>query len=220
MGAKEEYCSMCYKRWKKWNWSLIFSIIAFLLSVLAAFQCDKRIEADWMSVLVGILSLLVALLVGWQIYNALDLNKKVKDLDGLYHNIRKEVFNEMHDFESKLDKKLKDSINEIKSKNQNNNLETNLKVSSYFTASLAASGIYNSPKLKMMFLNSSLKSSKQIKDKLFISVIIGIWKDILLNNKELIISKKEKEEWLYCLEDIDTKDAVELRNMINSLKEC
>lgn len=80
-GAKKNYCLICYKRWKRWNWSLIFSILAFSFSIFAAFQCDKRIEADWMSVLVGILSLLVALLVGWQIYKSVESSEKVKRME-------------------------------------------------------------------------------------------------------------------------------------------
>lgn len=72
--GKKDYCCLCPK---KWNWSFIFSIIAFGLSVFAAFQCDKRIEADWMGVLVGILSLLVAILLGWQIYKTIDIDKKI-----------------------------------------------------------------------------------------------------------------------------------------------
>lgn len=80
-GAKKEYCSIRYKRWRKWNWSLILSVLAFIFSIFAAFQCDKRIEADWMSILVGILSLLVALLVGWQIYNSIDSLERVKRIE-------------------------------------------------------------------------------------------------------------------------------------------
>lgn len=102
-GGKKEYCSMCYKRWKKWNWSLIFSIIAFLLSLFAAFQCDKRIEADWMSVLVGILSLLVALLVGWQIYKTIDIDRKMENVKSI---ARKEaestIDNYIHVFNAKM----------------------------------------------------------------------------------------------------------------------
>ena len=39
------------------------SIAAILLSIYAAFVCDKRIEADWMGILVGVLALLVTVLM-------------------------------------------------------------------------------------------------------------------------------------------------------------
>lgn len=170
--------------------------------------------------LIAVLSIIVTILIGWQIYNALDLNKKVKDLEELYNNLRKDVSDKMKIYKYELDKKSEDSIKEIKNENSINKLETDLKVSSYFTASLAASGIYNSPKLKIMFLNSSLRSSKQIKDKSLILAALGIWKDVILKSKDLKVSKKEKEEWLGCLEGINTKEAIELRAIINSLKEC
>lgn len=60
---------------KKENWTLGLSIAAFAISVYAAFICDKRIEADWMGVLVGILALLVTILLGWNIYSAIHLNE-------------------------------------------------------------------------------------------------------------------------------------------------
>lgn len=170
--------------------------------------------------LIAVLSIIVTILIGWQIYNALDLNKKVKDLEELHNNLRKDVSDKMKIYKYELDKKSEDSIKEIKNENSINKLETDLKVSSYFTASLAASGIYNSPKLKIMFLNSSLRSSKKIKDKSLILAALGIWKDVILKSKDLKVSKKEKEEWLGCLEGINTKEAIELRAIINSLKEC
>lgn len=169
--------------------------------------------------LIAVLSIIVTILIGWQIYNALDLNKKVKDLEELYNNLRKDVSDKMKIYKFELDKKSEDSIKEIKNENSINKLETDLKVSSYFTASLAASGIYNSPKLKIMFLNSSLRSSKQIKDKSLTLAVLGIWKDVILKSKEMKVSKEEKDVWLGCLEGIDTKEAIELRTIINSLKE-
>lgn len=168
---------------------------------------------------VAVLGSIVGLLVGWQIYNALELNKKVKDLEELYNNLRKDVSDKMKIYKYELDKKSEDSIKEIKNENSINKLETDLKVSSYFTASLAASGIYNSPKLKIMFLNSSLRSSKQIKDKSLTLAVLGIWKDVILKSKGMKVSKEEKDVWLGCLEGIDTKEAIELRTIINSLKE-
>lgn len=61
--------------------SLTFSIAALGFSAYAAFVCDKRIETDWMGVLVGILSLLVTVLIGWNIYNLIDFKNKEKEID-------------------------------------------------------------------------------------------------------------------------------------------
>lgn len=65
-------------------WSFIISILALGVSCYAAFICDKRIEADWMGVLVGILSLLVTVLialVGWAYYTSNGIiDKKINEL--------------------------------------------------------------------------------------------------------------------------------------------
>lgn len=58
--------------------SIWLSLIALLLSIIAAFRTTPM-EADWMGILVGILALLVTLLVGWQIFNIISINKQVHD---------------------------------------------------------------------------------------------------------------------------------------------
>lgn len=58
---------------KKENWALGLSSIAILLSGYTVFVYDKRIEADWMGILIGILALLVTVLVGWNIYSLIDI---------------------------------------------------------------------------------------------------------------------------------------------------
>ena len=168
---------------------------------------------------VAVLGSIVGLLVGWQIYNALELNKKVKELERMYTFIQKEMYDKIDSLKTSVNKKADNSISEIRKESSIYRKKTELKISSYFMASLAASGIYNSPKLKIMFLNSSLRSSKQIKDKSLTLAVLGIWKDVILKSKEMKVSKKEKDVWLGCLEGIDTKEAIELRTIINSLKE-
>ena len=51
--------------------SLIISVISIVISVV---RCEP-IYTDWIGVLVGILSLLVTILMGWNIYQVIDLNK-------------------------------------------------------------------------------------------------------------------------------------------------
>ena len=62
----------------KYRWVLWMSVAAFFASVTSIVLVMCRIEpitADWMSVLVGVLSLLVMLLIGWQIFTLLDFNR-------------------------------------------------------------------------------------------------------------------------------------------------
>lgn len=57
--------------------AIILSIIAI---IIATIRCEP-ITLDWMGVLVGILSLLVTILLGWQIYNALRIEHQIKNFE-------------------------------------------------------------------------------------------------------------------------------------------
>lgn len=65
---------------------LFFSLLA---SVIAICRTHPRVELgfDYIGLIVEILALLVTMLIGWQIYNALSLEQKIsnikKEYDGL-----------------------------------------------------------------------------------------------------------------------------------------
>lgn len=72
----------------------ILSIVSFLFSLIVLCKCFPRLIEipnetgfDYIGLIVGILALLVTMLIGWQIYNALSLEQKVsnikKEYDGL-----------------------------------------------------------------------------------------------------------------------------------------
>lgn len=71
-------------------WSFVISILALGVSCYAAFICDKRIEADWMGVLVGILALLVTVLVGMNLYTLVDFNRARKDVEDMKKGMDKQ----------------------------------------------------------------------------------------------------------------------------------
>lgn len=75
----------------KTNVSIVASIVSILLSGYAVFVCDKRIEADWMGILVGILSLLVTVLIGWQIYTTINIKEELKETNTLRKEIDKKI---------------------------------------------------------------------------------------------------------------------------------
>ena len=74
-----------HERWVIYPF-LLFSLVA---SVTAICRTHPRTELglDYIGVIVGVLALLVTMLIGWQIYNALSLEQKVsnikKEFDGL-----------------------------------------------------------------------------------------------------------------------------------------
>lgn len=68
---------------KKESWALGLSIVAITLSItatcIAAYRTPE-LEFDYQGVIVGVLSLLVTALIGWNIYNIIDFNKKAEEL--------------------------------------------------------------------------------------------------------------------------------------------
>lgn len=59
------------------TYSFIVSIVALVLSVVTLFR-SKPIEADWATLLVGVLSLLVVALTFWNVYNVVYMNRIAK----------------------------------------------------------------------------------------------------------------------------------------------
>ena len=69
---------------KKESWALLLSSVAVLISLVAiCVACPHKAELgfDYQGVIVGVLSLLVTILIGWQIYTFIDINKKSKELE-------------------------------------------------------------------------------------------------------------------------------------------
>lgn len=69
---------------KKENWALGLSVVAIVISIVAVCFATYRspdLDFDYQGVLVGILSMLVTVLIGWQIYTFIDINKKSKELE-------------------------------------------------------------------------------------------------------------------------------------------
>lgn len=66
---------------KKENWAIIISGVAIVISIIAiCVACPHKVELgfDYQGVIVAILSLLVTVLLGWQIYNAIYIKESLK----------------------------------------------------------------------------------------------------------------------------------------------
>lgn len=73
------------------NIPILISVMALCISCYAAFVCDKRIEADWMGVLVGVLSLLVTAVIGINIYTLVDFKRATKEVELLKAKLHNDV---------------------------------------------------------------------------------------------------------------------------------
>ena len=89
--------------------SLILSLVAVFLACLAAF--GKEWDTDNASFPLGVLSLLVTVLIGWQIFTALGIKKEIKDATDRMQDDKKELTARIDAFEMESNKK----IDEIKS---------------------------------------------------------------------------------------------------------
>lgn len=70
------------KNWIKSYWSNCLSITAIICSLVAicvSLPSAPELGIDYIGVIVGILSLLVTMLIGWQIYNVIAIDKKIED---------------------------------------------------------------------------------------------------------------------------------------------
>lgn len=74
----------------KREYSIWISVASLLLSVIAVCVSVWRspeLSFDYQGVLVGALSLLVTVLVGFQIYNSVDVNRKMNEIETVSRNI-------------------------------------------------------------------------------------------------------------------------------------
>ena len=70
----------------KKEYSIWISIVSLLLSVIAvcvAVWRSPELDFDYQGVLVGVLSLLVTILIGWNIYTLVDLRNLQNKMEGL-----------------------------------------------------------------------------------------------------------------------------------------
>ena len=78
-------------------WSNCLSIAAIICSVVAicvSLPSAPELGIDYIGVIVGILSLLVTMLIGWQIWNAMTIEKKISDeVKKVKDSISKEIEN-------------------------------------------------------------------------------------------------------------------------------
>lgn len=184
---------------KKENLSLLLSIISSVISIIsiciAAYR-SPELGFDYMGIIVGILSLLVTILIGWQIYNFIysreEINKAIKNiiteyLNQFYHAINGKIIarlatvvSHVHDVRTfhncfiALDELLKSE-----------NIDTNNYILNYIIAEL---------KLGM----------KQLKDK---------------HDGELVIWEGKKKYYIDVLNRIDHEDKFEIIDAISNAKE-
>lgn len=104
------------RNWIKSYWSNCLSIAAIVCSVVAicvSLPSSPELGMDYIGVIVGILSLLVTMLIGWQIWNVIAIDKKIDNkITQVNNSLRVEI-----------DVTKKDLIAYIQKENEQNNSE-------------------------------------------------------------------------------------------------
>ena len=59
---------------------MMFVALSLLLSIIACISVHNKYNIDMYSCVVAILTLLVTTLIAWQIYNAIEFNKKLNEM--------------------------------------------------------------------------------------------------------------------------------------------
>lgn len=93
-----------------------FSIISLAVSVISLLASgyiicsENRFNADWYAIVIGVLSLLVTVLIGWNIYTVIDFERRIDDktksLNEYFEEkaleIKSDAFNEMSKMKSEI----------------------------------------------------------------------------------------------------------------------
>lgn len=100
------------KGWIKSYWSNCLSIAAIICSIVAicvSLPSAPELGFDYIGVIVGILSFLVTLLIGWQIYNAVTIEKKIKEeIEQTSDILKKEIQQANNELHKSIDKTRED----------------------------------------------------------------------------------------------------------------
>lgn len=82
------------------GWISVISLIASLVALSISWFRAEPMEIDWMAILVGILALLTAVLIGWQILNMINFKQEKLDVFKSVENIF--INNYKNEFDNKI----------------------------------------------------------------------------------------------------------------------
>lgn len=73
---------------KKINWSILISLIALVVSIISLCNVYPReLGLDYLGLIVGILALITAILLGWNIYTIIDIKENYKRYSDILNEV-------------------------------------------------------------------------------------------------------------------------------------
>lgn len=145
--------------WKFWV-SVVFSLIAIIVSgiALAVTLPSVKLGLDYVGVIIGLLSFLITLLVGWNIFSAIDIKRdfeKFKETQVCeINNLHKECNHLIDEREKAIYKTIGDELKKMKSLMDKSEALLQANIASSLAASLGSDKV----ETKYLFISHSIKA--------------------------------------------------------------
>ncbi len=182
--------------------NIILSVTSVIISISAlcvAFIRCSPVEANWMAILVGSLSILVTFLVAWQIYKTIDVENQLKKIDKIYDEKIKAIPEDMVHLINSFEHRL----------------------SSY---GVVTCQVNPNEKLKYLILSIEevFKSTYIHKDNEYMNLIIDDISDLFkkkgnmeIGSKKLELSEEDKRRYISVLKKVEHNDIIYIIEQIS-----
>lgn len=181
--------------------SLISAALSIIAICLVLLRCEP-VEADWAAVEVTVLSVLVTLLIGWQILNVLKIDDRMKEQ-------KKSVDEKMKEFSKEFDDKMTKMANDInhiaianeykwESLNMINDPDDPAKSVEFWVKALAEVLQTETPRVNQATINAILDSA------------IECISNYNQEGMALSLTKAKKEEYISLLKRVDNDKVVDM----------
>ena len=204
------------KNWIKSYWSNCLSITAIICSVVAicvSLPSAPDLGMDYIGVIIGILSLLVTMLIGWQIWNVIAIDKKINN----------EVEQTSNSLAKSIDATKKEMIDYIQKTNEKSQAEIMASLLFLQGDTFLSKGQYESALLRYLDIISDIIEKPYIEnysDAIDACILKAREAMNSVNHKELnrILTVEKKGSYLKALLKIEGHKAIDIIIFLRGLQ--
>lgn len=185
------------------GWLSVISIVLSLTAISLVLLRSEPVKADWAAIEVTVLSVLVTILIGWQIWNVLKIEEKIKEHQTFFDE-------KMKDFSKEFDYKMLKIANDInhiaianeykwESLNMVSDPDDPAKSVEFWIKALDEVMKTETPDVNQATINAILASAKEY---------IDYYKNT--EGKALSLTHAKKEEYISIAKRVDNDNVVDL----------